>query len=211
MSSAQAAAGATDARANMGGGRPLAYRLLRAAFRVLTRTRAGRSLLDPLHRTVGARIAQPRMSAAEVLAVLDGLEAAGVPAWLAGGWGVDALAGHERRPHEDADVVIPADREDSATAALQRLGFRLLGWGPALGSWSGRQATMVDDGGRLVDLHAVDLPDGWTSGIGTVAGRNVPCLSCASQLELRLGHPHRSFDLADIELLSALRSRELSP
>jgi hypothetical protein len=40
----------------------------------------------------------------EVVDVLERLDRAGVPVWLDGGWGVDALVGRQTRPHRDLDL-----------------------------------------------------------------------------------------------------------
>lgn len=50
------------------------------------------------------------MQAADVQAVLAALDAAGVPTWLDGGWGIDALVGRQTRPHSDLDLVIALNR-----------------------------------------------------------------------------------------------------
>src|ERR1700726_2345827 len=60
------------------------------------------------------------MRTSEVLAVLRILDEADVPAWVLGGWGVDALAGGSRRPHRDLDLVVRAEHEDPALRALER-------------------------------------------------------------------------------------------
>ena len=41
---------------------------------------------------------------AQAVLVCAGLADAGVRFWLAGGWGVDALAGRQTRSHRDLDV-----------------------------------------------------------------------------------------------------------
>jgi hypothetical protein len=47
------------------------------------------------------------MNPAQVLQVLDRLDANGVTGWLDGGWGVDAVLGEQTRPHEDLDLASP--------------------------------------------------------------------------------------------------------
>jgi lincosamide nucleotidyltransferase A/C/D/E len=44
----------------------------------------------------------------EVLDVLAALAALGRRFWLEGGWGVDALVGHQTRAHRDLDVDLDA-------------------------------------------------------------------------------------------------------
>jgi len=63
------------------------------------------------------------MSQDDVLEIVGRLEAAGVPVWLDGGWGVDALLGTEHRPHRDVDVVLRLADAERALAALAPLGF----------------------------------------------------------------------------------------
>lgn len=63
------------------------------------------------------------MHVRDVLAVLAVLEAAGCRVWLEGGWGVDALVGHQTRPHRDVDVDIGAECEEAAFIALAELGY----------------------------------------------------------------------------------------
>src|SRR5215471_15172124 len=41
-----------------------------------------------------------------VLALMNALDAATVSAWVAGGWGVDALIGHQTRRHYDLELVV---------------------------------------------------------------------------------------------------------
>ena len=46
------------------------------------------------------------MTASDVLAILDRLDAAGIAWWVDGGWGVDALLGEQTRPHHDLDFAV---------------------------------------------------------------------------------------------------------
>ena len=56
-----------------------------------------------------------------MLGVLGRLQAAGVPAWLDGGWCVDALLGEQTRRHDDLDLVAPLDGVERLGAALAPL------------------------------------------------------------------------------------------
>ena len=60
---------------------------------------------------------------AEVLNVLAVLYALGCRFWLEGGWGVDALVGHQTRPHRDLDVDLEARCEESALAVPAEMGY----------------------------------------------------------------------------------------
>jgi lincosamide nucleotidyltransferase A/C/D/E len=46
------------------------------------------------------------MNAGAVVALYLRLQAVGIPIWLDGGWGVDALLGEQTRPHDDLDIVV---------------------------------------------------------------------------------------------------------
>jgi lincosamide nucleotidyltransferase A/C/D/E len=161
------------------------------------------------------------MQAADVHAVLAALEAAGVPAWLDGGWGVDALAGRQTRPHSDLDLVIALDQASRAEAALCPLGFMLAE--DALPT----RFVLRDTAGRQVDCHTVtfdmagggiqELPTGLAfryppegfSGTGRVAGQPVACLTAEVQVLCHLGYPPDADDYHDMRLLHECCSTSL--
>src|SRR4051812_7663336 len=65
------------------------------------------------------------MRADDVLTVIDALDAAGIAAWVDGGWGIDALLGAEHRPHDDVDIVVPLNRIAEVQRSLAALGFAM--------------------------------------------------------------------------------------
>ncbi len=58
------------------------------------------------------------MQSTDVLQIITWLETAGIPIWLDGGWGVDALVGRQTRPHDDLDVVIALHHVEPAQQIL---------------------------------------------------------------------------------------------
>ncbi len=64
------------------------------------------------------------MGGAEVIRVLDALEAAGIRAGITGGWGIDALLRRETRAHGDLDLGVAAEAVDRAIEAVRPLGIR---------------------------------------------------------------------------------------
>ena len=64
------------------------------------------------------------MTAADVLEILDRLDAAGIEWWIDGGWGVDALLGSQHRSHDDLDIVVALADMDSVVSTLEELGYR---------------------------------------------------------------------------------------
>ncbi|MGD0381749.1 MAG: hypothetical protein ABSC30_17405 [Acidimicrobiales bacterium] len=166
------------------------------------------------------------MKAEDVLRVVDALEAQGVPFWIAGGWGVDLLAGSPTRRHDDLDVVLSDFEGDRARAcdALDRLGYRLVE--VLEGLWM-TPRNLLDDGvGHQIEVLGIDrarldaaLGLGLTGAgpapapleerapqlftVGSLRGRPVPCLSAQLQLLFHSGFDPRGVDTGDMELLRA--------
>lgn len=161
------------------------------------------------------------MRATGVLQVVDRLDAAGVAAWVGGGWGVDALVGHQTRPHTDLDLVLDRADEQLAVAELAALGYGKLTSEPVPDSLTPLRIAMYDALGRSVDLHPVDLQR-WLTGVvgprlpaagdpaaaafahGRIDGRRVRCLSPSLQLLTHEGYAGRDTDRHDVRLLERL-------
>jgi lincosamide nucleotidyltransferase A/C/D/E len=158
------------------------------------------------------------MPAGEVHRVLDVLTGAGCRAWIAGGWGVDALAGRQTRPHRDLDLLVEAGCLDDALAALRRLGYEVET------DWLPIRVEVAAPGPRWVDLHPVVFdedakgvqagPAGTTFDYpaacfvtGSIDGRGVGCLSVDRQIEAHTGFEPRDVDRADLALLRTLQER----
>ena len=155
------------------------------------------------------------MTSAEVHAVLEALAAAGCRAWIGGGWGVDALVGAQTRPHRDLDLSIAAEAEGAALHVLADRGYRIeTDWRPV------RVEVVAAERGR-VDLHPLTFDEsgnGHQAGLdgtsfilpvdcfttGTIAGREVACLSVQQQLLFHSGYEPRDIDRADLSLLHRL-------
>ena len=94
---------------------------------------------------------------AQLLTVVDALEAAGVPYWVAGGWGVDVLLGRQTRMHRDLDIVV--DRFDTneprARRALETIGYRHIKFDRG-GIWMPLRSTLDDESGHKVELMGID-------------------------------------------------------
>ncbi|MEO6398499.1 MAG: hypothetical protein ABIP13_08530, partial [Tepidiformaceae bacterium] len=61
-------------------------------------------------------------SAEQVLGVVNALAAAGLWRTIDGGWGVDALVGHQNRDHGDLDLVVKLAEIEAVLATLHELG-----------------------------------------------------------------------------------------
>lgn len=198
-----------------------AIRVARSAYIGIERTRLAPLLRAGTVQRLKARITF--MPAEQVLSLLDRLAAGGATVWVAGGWGVDALAGRQTRQHYDLDLVVGAEDHQSALVAdvLGRAGFRPAAsqHNPGLAMpW--RHAWQHDDGYSVEVLPVVlrDPPFGepafgepafsepaFTTGV--IDGRPVPCLSAALQLRLHTGYPQRPVDTVDTSLLRACLDR----
>ena len=154
----------------------------------------------------------PGMEPHHVLAVIACFRRAGVRAYVGGGWGVDALAGEQSRPHADLDVSFDARCEAQAVHSLRQLGFDIVTDQRPV------RLVMRDGAARTVDLHPVVFdpagagvqsgfgdtafhypPDGFT--IGTIAGQPVPCLSADLQVRFHTGYPPPEKDRHDMRVL----------
>ncbi len=161
-----------------------------------------------------------------MLKILETLDASEIPYLVAGGWGVDALLGHQTRRHRDLDLVLPSFEVDEPRAlrALAALGFERTSQRPA-GIWMPIQSLVVDRAGHQIELLSIDLdriggslapedghvedareaPHVDVAGTGKIDGHRVPCLSLEVQLLAHSGYEARTSDRRDIEELMELR------
>ena len=155
------------------------------------------------------------MSASDVVELLTWLEEHGIDVWLNGGWGVDALLGHQTREHQDLDVTISAAERAAYTAAMEAAGFTTYRVDNNF-NW-----VLVDGRGRLVDVHLVDFSEtvvteaghstygpaglpfevGSLEGRGTITGKPVKCETAEFQVR---GHTRYTPDETDYRDVLAL-------
>lgn len=182
----------------------------RAAYLAIERSSLAPLLRLPSVQRLKARVTY--MPAEQVLALLGVLDAAGVRVWVAGGWGVDALAGHQTRRHYDLDLLIGDEpgEYDRVAGVLAGNGFRAVASERTPGLPMPWRHAWQDNHGYSVEVLPValgDPPFGWpaagpaTFTTGTIEGRPVPCLSAALQLTLHAGYPARDIDTADTGVL----------
>ena len=145
-----------------------------------------------------------RFPAKSVLHIFRLLEESGVPVWLDGGWGIDALLKRETREHRDLDLIIPVECLSAVESVLGDVGFLK----------DDRQTLMPakfvlsNSEGLQIDLHPVTLkPDGSAehidfddtsnfytfvhsaaglSGVGMIDGRVVRCTTGAEQIRQKV-------------------------
>ena len=153
------------------------------------------------------------MDASSLLAVIGQLQADGISVWIDGGWGVDALLGHQTREHDDLDLVIELEDATRVMGLLGSRGYEMVAGAPP------KSFVMVDSRGSQVDLHPVtfdsdgggvyEMDDGteWVypaeglSGRGSVDGTPVKCLSAAVQVLVHAGYELTGKDYRELYLL----------
>jgi lincosamide nucleotidyltransferase A/C/D/E len=152
------------------------------------------------------------MTAADVLEILDRLDAAAISWWIDGGWGVDALLGYETRPHDDLDFAVRAEDVDRLAAVFTE--FRHVEadqWPSAF--------VLRDERGRQLDFHPLEFDergDGWQPQLGRppalwprealratgrIGGREVRCTSPEFQVEAHLYEGYDDIDWAAVVAL----------
>ena len=151
----------------------------------------------------------------EVLDVLAALSALGCRFWLEGGWGVDALVGHQTRAHRDLDVDLDVRCEESALAVLAEMGYTVET------DWRPNRVELCAPGRGRVDLHPLLVDQDGSARqaaldggfhvfpqsffvTGSLAGTSVPCVSADAQRRFRSGYELRSIDLHDLAVLDEL-------
>ena len=177
------------------------HRIARSRVGRLCDVRAVRRVVSPLFE----------MESADVVSVLDALEAEGVMCWLAGGWGADALFGRQTRRHVDLDVVVLDEpvQVERAGRALATVGLRWIGQRPP-SVLMPRRMMFADTSGRSVDVLPIDrhrppfdggAPHDSPFARGRIAGRSVGCLSARVQLQVHQGFPLSAAADADVTAL----------
>ena len=158
--------------------------------------------------------------------VVHTLSAADVPAWLFGGWGLDARIGRITRDHGDVEFWVRRSDDTRSRAALVDAGptalptqlpeesceFRWEGVEFSTAYFDRRADGTIALEGRWSDWV---LPaDSFGEVPGLLDGIPVPAMSVAGMLAmkeqfptLRNGRPWRDKDIGDIAMLRSLRSR----
>jgi lincosamide nucleotidyltransferase A/C/D/E len=165
------------------------------------------------------------IDASDVVELLSWLERHGIDVWLNGGWGVDALLGHQTRLHEDLDITISAADRPAYVAAMEAAGFRTYRVDNDF-NW-----VLIDGRGRLVDGHLVDFSEtrltaagvsvygpaglsfavGSLDGRGTIADKPVRCETAAFQVRGRTTYTPDEMDYRDVLALCRAFDLEMPP
>ena len=156
---------------------------------------------------------------AQAVLVCAGLTDAGVRFWLAGGWGVDALAGRQTRPHRDLDLLVDAADEAMTLEVLGDLGYLVeTDWRPirveltrAGSGWVDVHPVVFDAEGNGVQAGPEGTEFSYPAAIfttGRVGGIVVGCVSAAAQRAAHEGYAPRAQDEHDLAVLEALETAD---
>lgn len=157
------------------------------------------------------------MNLRQVLAVLDAVRSCTCRFWLEGGWGVDALVGHQTREHRDVDIDIDARCEEQVLAKLQDMGYVIeTDWrtnrvelASANQGWVDVHPLVIDDHGNA---RQASLDGGWHEWprsfftTGKLDRVLIPCVSLEAQRLFHSGYQLRPQDEHDLALLAQLET-----
>jgi lincosamide nucleotidyltransferase A/C/D/E len=169
----------------------------------------------------------------EVTSLYLDMAAHGVPLWLMGGWGIDALLGRQTRDHHDLDVLVDETNLERCRQRLGNLGFEFRyvwddeTWWVRDPSWSRQEEQPTafvygSQDAREVDVHVFRIDGGggatalWTSpypltaaglqGRGVIAGHAVRCITAEMQRLAHTGYELPPHHEVDMQLLEAAMS-----
>jgi len=165
------------------------------------------------------------MTAAEAVAVLDLLGAAGIDPVVDGGWAVDAILGRQSRYHGDLDLCLDRNGVDHAVKALQAQGYAVMedgrptrlelrsrgGFGPQVDI---HPLLFDQQGNGTQDLGNGSIftyPAAGLAGAGVIGHREVRCLTPDLQLACHTGYEPDEDDYDDVAALAALLGVEPLP
>jgi len=159
-----------------------------------------------------------------IKSVVNTLEAAGISAWLFGGWGLDARIGRITREHGDVEFWVERTDAERSKALLVAAGATALATQPPE-----EACEFVRDGVDFSTAYFDRQPDGsfiqlqgrWSDWLfppgsfgddpGTLDGAPVPTMSVAGMLAMKEQYPHlrhggpwRPKDIEDIKVLRRL-------
>jgi lincosamide nucleotidyltransferase A/C/D/E len=152
--------------------------------------------------------------------MLEALDPHDIHVWIDGGWGVDALIGEQTRDHLDLDLAVDQRDLPRITQALGDLGF---GHDRTVEPGLPARLVLRDSRGREIDLHPLVFDThghGWQQlsdsgrawgkypaehlqATGTIAGREVRCLTPELQARFRMGYEWSERDEHDLNLLAS--------
>lgn len=148
-------------------------------------------------------------TAADVIELVNLLDAHGIGVVIDGGWGVDALLGKQTRTHSDLDIAVERADVPNIRALLEERGYKEV----LRDDTRECNFVMGDDKGRLIDIHSytfdeegkvifgVEYPFDSLKGTGSIAGYPVKCITPEWMVKFHTGYKLDENDYYDVKLL----------
>ncbi|HEX6563013.1 MAG TPA: aminoglycoside nucleotidyltransferase [Chthoniobacterales bacterium] len=133
----------------------------------------------------------------------------GIQVWIDGGWGVDALLGHQTRRHNDLDVALHHSDVLALCKILEDCGYRHV---PSGGSWR-CNFVLADNDGHRVDIHSFEIDSSGENtfgvayrgehlaGVGRIDDCQVRCVGPQWMVKFHTGYPLDRNDFLDVKAL----------
>jgi lincosamide nucleotidyltransferase A/C/D/E len=151
------------------------------------------------------------MTSTDVIEIYSTLATLGIPVWIDGGWGVDALLGRQTRPHKDLDIAL----EDMHLVRFEQF-LASQGY-----SRTKREIerpfnfVLADQRGREIDVHVISIdekgngiygplemglmyPADSLTGCGTMDQYSVRCISARWRVKFHSGYELTEKDYKDV-------------
>ena len=162
------------------------------------------------------------MTSADVIDIYSTLGGLGIQIWIDGGWGVDALLGRQTRPHKDLDIAL----EDQHLVRFKRF-LALRGYHRTKREIERPfNFVLADHSGREIDVHVISLdengdgiygppekcvtyPAESLTGIGTISGCTVRCISPQWMVKFHSGYELTEKDYKDVSAICEKYGMEL--
>jgi lincosamide nucleotidyltransferase A/C/D/E len=149
------------------------------------------------------------MTAKDAIELYKLFDQHGIKVWVDGGWGVDALLGHQTRKHDDLDVALHHSDVSALCKLLNGCGY---GHVPSGGSW-GCNFVLGDNQGHRVDVHSFEIDTSGENtfgvayraehltGVGMIDGYQVRCVAPDWMVKFHTGYPLDKNDFLDVKAL----------
>jgi lincosamide nucleotidyltransferase A/C/D/E len=146
------------------------------------------------------------MRAEDVVEFVQWMQQNGIDVVVDGGWGVDALLGHQTRPHDDLDIAIQHKDLPKVREMLLTRGYRHLPT-PYETEFN---FTLVDAEGRKVDVHTytfdsegklvegIEYPFESLKGTGSIDGQSVRCITAEWMVKFHTQYEPDEDDFRDV-------------
>jgi lincosamide nucleotidyltransferase A/C/D/E len=160
------------------------------------------------------------MEAQTVLSIYNSLEELGVPIWIDGGWGVDALLETQTRDHNDLDIVVEQRHVLHLRDFLKD--YREI----KLEIARPHNFVLADPSSNEIDVHVIEIdqvgngiygppekgemyPSASLTGVGKIDGQTVRCISAEWTLKFHSGYELKDKDYRDMSALCTKFNLEL--